>query len=202
MPALGITGGIATGKSALAAALCRQLPVTFFDADHCAHALLAQDSGIQRAVAAAFGDDIFDPVGTPNRARLREIVFTEPSKRRELEQILHPAIRARWVDLAKVATRDDRWFCADIPLLYETNAQHHFDAVIVVACSPTTQRARLLENRQLSPAVAQSIITAQLNLATKIAQADYVIWNDAALSILDRQSRLLARSLRQRFNHG
>jgi dephospho-CoA kinase len=173
-----------------------------FDADHCAHALLAEDAGVRHAVTAAFGPEILDADGRPDRTRLREIVFAEPAKRRALEQILHPAIRARWVDLAQSAAHHDRWFCADIPLLYETNAQSQFTAVVVVACSPATQRARLLEQRHLSTETAEKIIAAQLELATKITQADYLIWNDSTASNLERQARLLAGVLRQRHSHG
>jgi len=173
-----------------------------FDADQCAHDLLAQDTGIQKAVLAAFGDEPFDRDGRPNRTRLREIVFSDPAKRRELEQILHPAIRARWIEQAQDAASNDHWFCADIPLLYETNAQSHFAAVIVVACSPATQRARLLEQRHLSTDLAEKIVTAQFDLAAKIAQADYLIWNDSTASGLDRQAQLLAGALQQRFSHG
>ena len=78
MPALGITGGVATGKSSFSAALRRYLPAEFFDADRCAHDLLAEDAGVQKAVAAAFGADAFGPDGTPDRARLREMVFANP----------------------------------------------------------------------------------------------------------------------------
>lgn len=201
MPALGLTGGIGTGKSAFSAALRRYLPMEIFDADRCGHELLAEDAGIQSAVAASFGAHIFDSEGKPDRARLRDIVFADPVKRRTLEQILHPAIRARWMDLAKDAARSSRWFGADIPLLYETNAQSHFSAIVVVACSPETQRARLLELRHLSPETAEKIMATQFDLATKIAQADYLIWNDSAISSLDRQARLLAGALRQHPSH-
>ena len=202
MPALGITGGVATGKSIFSACLLRQLSAVYFDADQCAHDLLAEDAGVQKAIRAAFGDETFDRDGRPNRAHLRGMVFADPAKRRELEQILHPAIRARWIEQARDAAASDRWFFADIPLLYETNAQKHFAAVIVVACSPATQRARLLEQRHLSTDLATQIVAAQLDLATKIAQADYLIWNDSSTSSLDRQTRLLTGALQQRFHHG
>lgn len=202
MPALGITGGVATGKSRFSIALRRHLPAEFFDADQCAHDVLAQDADVQQAVAAAFGADILGQDGRPDRVRLRKIVFANPPKRRQLEQILHPIIRERWMVQAGHAARSDNWFCADIPLLYETNAQSQFAAVIVVACAPATQRARLLEQRQLSAEIAENIISSQLDLATKIAQADYLIWNDSTDTCLDRQARLLAGTLQRRFHHG
>ncbi|MEP6673382.1 MAG: dephospho-CoA kinase [Chthoniobacter sp.] len=202
MPALGITGGVATGKSSFSRALLRYLSAEIFDADRCAHDLLAEDEGVQKAVVAAFGDDVIGQDGRPDRARLREIVFANPGKRRHLEQILHPIIRDRWMGLAGEAARSDHWFCADIPLLYETNAQSHFAAVIVVACAPRTQRARLREQRQLPNEIAENIIASQFDLTTKVAQADYLIWNDSSDSCLDRQARLLAGALHRRFPHG
>jgi dephospho-CoA kinase len=198
VPALGITGGIATGKSTFSAAFCRHLPAELFDADQCSRDLLAHDAATREAVVDAFGPQAFDSAGQPNRAWLREVAFADPSKRRELEHILHPAIRARWAARAADAAHADRWFCVDIPLLYETKAQEHFAAVIVVACAPATQHTRLLQKRQLSETIADQIIAAQLDLATKIAQADHLIWNDSSTSCLDRQARLLADTLRQR----
>lgn len=200
MPALGITGGIATGKSSFSVALRRHLPADFFDADRCVHELLAGDPGVQKAVADAFGADLIGPDGQPDRVRLREIVFANPAKRRQLEGILHPIVRDRWMGQAGNAARSDHWFCADIPLLYETNAQSEFAAVVVVACSPATQRARLREQRQLSNEIAENIIASQFDLATKAAEADYLIWNDSGESCLDRQARSLAGALRRRFS--
>jgi len=202
VPALGITGGVATGKSSFSKALLRYLPADIFDADRCAHDLLADDAGVQKAIVATFGADAIGQEGRPNRARLREIVFANPDKRRQLEQILHPIIRDRWMGMAGEAARSDHWFCADIPLLYETNAQSHFAAVIVVACAPATQRARLREQRQLPNEIAENIIASQFDLATKVAQADYLIWNDSTDSCLDRQAGLLAGALQRRFSHG
>lgn len=200
MPAIGVTGGIATGKSTFSAALCRYLPAELFDADQCSRDLLAQDFGVRSAVAQAFGPRAFDGSGQPDRAWLRTVVFADAAQRLILEQILHPPIRALWAARAREANSSDRWFCVDIPLLYETAAQTHFAAVIVVACSPANQRARLLQKRHLPADTADRIIAAQLALTAKITQADHLIWNDSTNSCLDRQARLLARALRQR--HG
>lgn len=200
MPAIGITGGIATGKSIFSEALCRHLPAELFDADRCSHDLLAQDPDVREAILSAFGRRAFDTTGRAARAWLREVVFADAAKRRVLEQILHPAIRARWVARAEIASGNDRWFCVDIPLLYETRAQSYFGAVVVVACSAATQRSRLLQKRHLTSDLSEQIIAAQLDLAGKIRQADHLIWNDSSTSCLDRQARLLAGYLRQR--HG
>lgn len=200
MPVVGITGGIATGKSTFSAALCHHLPAELFDADQCSRELLAHDAVVREAVRQTFGPRAFDATGTPDRDWLREVVFADPAKRRELERILHPAIRTRWTTRAQAAASSDDWFCVDIPLLYETDAQSHFAAVIVVACPVPTQRTRLLQKRHLPAETAERIIAAQLDLAAKIAQADHLIWNDSTTTCLDRQARLAAGALRQR--HG
>jgi dephospho-CoA kinase len=200
VPALGITGGIATGKSTFSEAFCRYLSAEFFDADQCSRDLLAHDPGVREAVRKAFGPQAFDADGRPDRVWLREAVFADPARRRELEQIVHPAVRAAWAERATGAAEAGGWLCVDIPLLYETGAEVHFNAVIVVACAPATQRARLLQNRQLPATIADQIIAAQMDLAVKIAKADHLIWNDSTNSCLDRQARLLAGALRQRFH--
>lgn len=200
MPCIGITGGIATGKSSFAAAFLRHLPAEFFDADACAHELLAHDEPIREAVREAFGPDAFRPDGLPDRAFLARLVFSDTAKRTRLEEILHPVIRNRWQTQARTAAAGGGWFCVDIPLLYETGAETHFDRVVVVACSSALQRRRLLEERKLDPALAEQVVASQLDLRTKIAKADHLIWNDSTLSCLDRQASLLAGWLRK--HHG
>lgn len=195
MPVLGVTGGIATGKSSFTRLFLRHFPAEFFDADQCAHDLLANDEAIRAAVVETFGAAICDAAGRPDRAKLRSLVFQDESNRRRLEKILHPAIRDRWTARAGNA-RGGGWFVADIPLLFETQAEARFDRIVVVACSPATQRRRLAEQRGLSAGLAEKIIHAQLDLPTKINQAHHVIWNDSTLSCLERQARLLAAWLR------
>ena len=197
MPVLGITGGIATGKTTLTRALLRRLPAELFDADRCAHELLENDSAVRAAVSGTFGPEIYDAHGKPDRARLRELVFSEELHRKRLEEILHPAIRARWSTLAEQTAKTGGWLCVDIPLLYETGAESRFDRVIVVACAPETQRRRLRENRGLDDETAARIIATQLDLWAKIKKADHVIWNDSTDACLDGQAALLAGWLRQ-----
>ena len=197
MPVLGVTGGIATGKSSLTSLLLRHFPAELFDADQTAHELLAGDDAIRQAIADAFGDVPCDAEGNPDRPKLRALVFDDESKRRQLERILHPAIRARWIARAAQIAREGGWFVVDIPLLFETQAEEHFDRIVVVACSPVTQRRRLAEQRGLSAGLAEKIITSQLDLATKINQAHHVIWNDSTLPCLERQAGLLAACLRR-----
>jgi dephospho-CoA kinase len=196
VPVLGITGGIATGKSTFVRVLSAALPAALFDADATAHALLAEDEAVQRSVAEIFGPGVLDSSGRPDRAKLRAVVFAEPGARERLEAILHPVIRSRWLAQAGDYRPRAAWLFVDIPLLYETEAQHEFDRIVVVACSPATQRARLREQRKLDSGLIESIIGAQFDLALKVARATHVVWNDSTPACLERQARLLAALLR------
>ena len=199
MPALGITGGIATGKSSFARALVRELAASLFDADQCAHELLGGDPAVQAAILEQFGQVVFREEGTPDRAALRDRVFGDDAARQKLEAILHPRIRERWIALVAAAKSGKNWLCFDIPLLYETHVEEHFDRVIVVACSTATQRQRLRAARGLSDDIASRIMAAQLDLREKVSRATHLIWNDSTTASLERQATLLAHWLRHRY---
>lgn len=199
MPLIGVTGGIATGKSTFVRSLARQLPGATYDADRVAHELLAGDPAIRLAVETAFGDGYYDTDGIPDRPRLRELIFSDDLHRRRLEEILHPAIRVRWETQARSAVENNEWLYVDLPLLYETGAERRFDRVIVVACSLATQRHRLEANRGLDTEIAAKILAAQLDLKTKISRADHLVWTDSTTDSLDTQAALLAVWLRQRY---
>lgn len=199
MPVLGVTGGIATGKSSFTSLFLLGFQAERFDADQTAHELLATEPAIREAVIETFGDVICDSDGNPDRTKLRTLVFDDATKRRELERILHPAIRASWLARAGEKARDGGWLVVDIPLLYETQAEPHFDRIVVVACTTDTQQRRLAGRRGLSGELASKILNSQLALATKINNAHHVIWNDSSLSCLERQARLLAACLTRTF---
>lgn len=199
MPAIGITGGIATGKSTFVKALSSRLGAETFDADQSAHELLADDALVRDAVRNRFGDAVFSDDITIDRVRLRAIVFGHEEARRALEAILHPRIRERWMSLLAEAKTGKKWLCIDIPLLYETRVEGHFDRVIVVACSPATQLHRLRVVRGLSDELAARIIAAQLDLREKISRATHLIWNDSTPATLEGQVTILADWLRHRY---
>ena len=199
MPVFGITGGIATGKSSFVRALLKHAPADHFDADRCVHQLLADDPAVLAALRDAFGSAIFGPDKSLDRSALRDLAFHDDSARLRLEAILHPLVRDQWIAQADGARRFDARFYADIPLLYETGGEAHVDRVIVVACSPATQRERLRVQRGLANELIERMIAAQLDLATKIARADHVVWNDSTPAALDDQARLFAAWLCQRY---
>jgi dephospho-CoA kinase len=199
VPVLGLTGGIATGKSTFASLLQRELSTGFFDSDRCVHELLAGDASVRDAVKTAFGPDVLSPDGWPDRAKLRETVFHSGEARRELEAILHPRVRAQWVATVAAGRKTDAWQLIDIPLLYETGVQAEFDRVIVVAAPRAVQVHRLVHERKLAHAMAEQMIAAQLDLGIKIEKADHVIWNDSTVLNLAGQTRILAAWLKRRF---
>ena len=181
MPLFGITGGVATGKSTFTRLLASRLGAQVFSSDAAARELLERDADSLAALRAEFGDTVFDPAtGAVRRDRLREIVFASEERRRALEAILHPRIRASWLRWAEreLQTDPNAALLLEIPLLYETGAEAHLHRVIVVACGPAAQWRRLLEVRGLPAAVARQVIASQLPLSEKIRRCDHLIWND------------------------
>ncbi|MDQ6764713.1 MAG: dephospho-CoA kinase [Verrucomicrobiota bacterium] len=198
MAAIGITGGIATGKTVFARQLVDELPgATMFNADVAARELTDRDPEVQLLIGQVFGPAIYSAPGHLNRALLRTIVFADPEKKLALEQILHPRIRRQWALEAESRRDSTDLFFADIPLLYETGGETLCDRVIVVACTPRLQRERLMTRASLNADAAEEMISAQMPLNEKIARADHVVWNDGPLMVLADQARLLAGMLRQ-----
>ncbi len=190
MPAIGITGGIATGKSAFSARIQELLPrATFFDADRVARELTDRDDETRALISSTFGSDIYSAAGDLNRAQLRSIVFADAEKKRALEQILHPRIRRQWSDESQRHASD--LFLADIPLLYETSGESLCDRTVVVACAPDVQRERLMARTGLAQAEVAEMIEAQMPLEEKMRRADHVVWNNGGREVLREQARLL-----------
>src|SRR6266496_6231912 len=178
MPAIGITGGISTGKSTFCDCLREILPAAkFFDADLAARSL-AELPEVKQEILGQFGDGVFSPDGDLNRAKLRAIVFVEAAKRRALEQILHPRIRRQWMAEANKHRNSPDFFFADIPLLYETGGETLCERVVVVACSQKLQLARLRKRMSVTSAEAKRMINSQMPLEEKIRRADHVVWNN------------------------
>src|SRR4029450_2129171 len=187
MPAIGITGGISTGKSTFVECLRELLPVaTFFDADEAAHALLDRPE-VQKQIRHEFGAGVFSTAGDLNRTKLRAIVFGDATKKRALERVLHPRIRRQWRTEAKKHRNSPKFFFADIPLLYETGGESLCDRVVVVACSRKSQLARLRKRMSVGSAEAKAIINSQMPLEEKIRRADHVLWNNGDRTSLMEQ---------------
>jgi dephospho-CoA kinase len=192
MPAIGITGGIATGKTAFCDCLREILPdADFFNADQAARTFVDVPE-VRKEIRRAFGPGVFSADGDLNRDRLRTIVFADATKRRLLERILHPRIRRQWRAEARRHRNSPDFFIADIPLLYEAGGDNLCDRVVVVACSYKVQLARLAQRMSLKEAEAEQMIKSQMPLEEKVRRGDHVVWNNSDRAILAEQARFLA----------
>lgn len=191
MPAIGITGGISTGKSTFCECL-REIIQTaqFFDADLAARSL-AELPEVKQEILDQFGREVFSPEGDLNRAKLRAIILGNATKRRSLEQILHPRIRRQWMAQAERHRNSPDFFFADIPLLYETGGETLCERVVVVACSRKVQLDRLGKRISLKGSEAEQMINSQMPLEEKIKRADHVVWNNGARATLMEQAKNL-----------
>jgi dephospho-CoA kinase len=191
MPAIGITGGISTGKSTFSDCLRELVPsAKFFDADLASHSL-AELPEVKQEILGQFGSGVFSPTGDLNRAKLRAIVFEDATKRRALEQILHPRIRRQWMAQAERHRNSPDFFFADIPLLYETGGERWCERVVVVACSRNVQLDRLAKRISLKDSEAEQLINSQMALEEKIKRADHVVWNNGDRATLVEQAKSL-----------
>ena len=198
MPAIGITGGISTGKTAFCDCLREIIPAAkFFNADRAARHLVDLDPDVRKEVAAEFGADIYSAAGDLNRARLRGIILESAAKKNALETILHPRIRRQWSAEAQNYRQSSDFFFADIPLLYETGGETLCDRVVVVACSPDVQLGRLLQRGSIDRSAAEKLVKSQMPLEEKIKRADHLVWNNGGREELAEQARLLVQLWRE-----
>jgi len=197
MPAIGITGGVSTGKSTFCQCLREILPTArFFDADQAAHDLVDVEE-VKQELLDEFTLSIFSPSGDLNRTALRAIVFQDAAKKQALEKILHPRIRRQWGTEADKHRTSSEFFFADIPLLYETAGETLCDRVVVVACSPDIQLANLMRRMGIEHEAAEAIIKSQMPLDEKIKRTDHVVWNNGDQSVLANQAASLVELWRQ-----
>jgi len=190
---LGITGGIGMGKSACAYALT-QLGAKVVDTDALAREVVGPGSEALREITQRFGPDAVDAAGELNRSWMAGIVFTDPAKRKILEEITHPRIREAWkACLQQWATEGAAVAAVVIPLLYETHAEEEFDFIIAVGCTASTQRQRL-EARGWSHEHITQRLAAQLPVQDKLQRAQYVVWSEGTLETLEPQLQRILSS--------
>jgi dephospho-CoA kinase len=181
---VGLTGGIASGKSAVSRLFAaRGVPI--IDSDDIGRALLTPGSPLLDAVYARFGADLARPDGSLDRALLRSRVFADSATRHQLEQLLHPAIAERAQQLA--AQLPGPYQIHVVPLLVEAGLAARYDRVLVVDCPPALQLSRLLARDGITPALAQAMLDAQAARAVRLAAADDVIRNDGSIEALAPQ---------------
>lgn len=192
---VGLTGGIGSGKSTVAAMLA-DCGATIIDADRIARELTAPGGAAMPAIAAAFGPELVAADGALDRARMRTLAFTQPEARQRLEAIIHPLVGQETERQALQArAQGARLVVHDIPLLVESGHwRRRLDAVIVVDCREDTQIERVVARNHLSPAAVRDILAAQANRSQRRACADLVVYNDGlSLDALRSQVSLAAR---------
>lgn len=175
MMVLGLTGSIGMGKST-AAKMLREMGVAVHDSDAAVHDLIEPGGDAVAAVGAAF-PEVFDPAADRiDRKALGAIVFCDPVKKKILEGILHPMVRARQEKfLTEYRARDAAIAVLDIPLLYETGAEKRVEKVIVVTCPAWVQRRRVLRRPGMTPERFKGILAAQTSDKEKRKRADFVV---------------------------
>jgi dephospho-CoA kinase len=187
---IGLTGGIASGKSTVAN-LFAALGVPIVDTDLLSREVVAPGSPLLREITDHFGEQIRSGDGSLNRPELRKRIFADPVQRKWLEALLHPAIRALTDARCEAATGP--YVIVAIPLLVETAGKARFDRVLVVDCDPELQLARLIARDGTGREEAVRTLAAQATRAERLAVADDVIHNDGDIARLRDQVEKLHR---------
>ena len=198
MPVIGLTGGIATGKSTVGS-LLEERGALLFSADEVARSVTLPGSPIITEIERAFGPRYIAADGSLDRGALGALVFSDADARRKLEAITHPAILAelrRRIAEAR-AGQPDRLIVVEVPLLFEAGVQSWFDAVVTVVASPEVQRARLISRSHLAPEEADARIASQMPLSEKAARSQFVLQNDGEMTALESAVDRLVPRLRK-----
>ena len=181
---IGLTGGIGSGKSTVEA-LFKQLGVSVIDADEVGKSLVKPGSPILNDIVSHFGSSVLNSDGSLNRGMLREIIFNSPNARKQLEAILHPAILAEMLNLARHINAP---YCIfSIPLLFESGQDCHVSRTLVIDCPVELQKERVAKRDGLNLNQIDAIIASQASRETRLAQADDIIDNSQSLDKLNDQ---------------
>ena len=196
---IGLTGGIASGKTTVANGL-RSRGFDVVDADQLARLAVERGSPGLEKVAKAFGQKILDSKGDLDRAKLGSLIFSNPDQRLTLESIVHPEVRRlSLIEKKRLESEGKKFAFYDVPLLYEKNMEKMFDAVVVVASSEDLQKSRLAARNQLSEKEVQARLASQMPLKIKIPKADFIIANEGSLNDLDRNIDLVLKAIANKF---
>ena len=196
MLVVGLTGGIASGKSTVAGIL-KDLGALVIDADILSREVVLPHTRCWKSITAHFGKGILNKDLSINRKKLASRIFSDPEKRMRLNRIIHPAIKKLIRQLITDIGHDDAGalVIVDAALLVETGMYRDYDRLVVVAADENVQLARLMRRDRCSLTAAQRRLRSQLPLAPKMQVADHVINNQGSLAQTRRQTRMLFKLL-------
>ncbi|MBA9025851.1 MULTISPECIES: dephospho-CoA kinase [Bacillaceae] len=185
---IGITGGIASGKSSISQFIQEELGFTIIDADIAAREVVEPGQDAYQEIIQVFGNELLLPDTSIDRAKLGGIIFHDEKKRLQLNNIVHPAVRKRMLKQKETAfDLGEQVIFMDIPLLFESNLTHMVDKTILIYVDEQIQLERLMKRNGLSEADAKARIDSQMPLAEKKELADVVINNNGSLLEAQKQ---------------
>ena len=196
MHLVGLTGGIASGKSTVARRLVDVHGMDLIDADQIAREVVEPGQPVYEAIVGHFGGEVVAEDGMLDRSALGRMVFADPSQREALNALTHPAVRERISERLEAFANADRIVLLDVPLLVEAGVDRDYDAIIVVASYPETQMERLVQLRGMDAEEADRRIASQAPLDAKLAAATHVVWNEGSLSDLETAVDEVAQALK------
>jgi dephospho-CoA kinase len=192
---IGLTGGIASGKSTVAAIL-RRFGAATINADELSRDVVRPGQEAWQEIVDTFGAQVLQDDQTLDRKKLRKIVFEDREARRKLEAIIHPRVRSLAERrVRELAAAGRSIIVYEVPLLFENQIHLWLRPVILVACDTTTQKTRLQKRDRLTDAEVQQHLEAQMSLEDKRKLADYVIDNNGSLEELERQVRAVLQKI-------
>jgi dephospho-CoA kinase len=196
MVKVGLTGGIASGKSTVSEAFAR-LGAKVLDADEVAREVVLPGKPAWTKLRHTFGPEFFHPDGEVNRNKLRRLVFADPEQRSRLNAIVHPEVM-REIDFRfeqLTSSAEHAVVLVDIPLLMEVGVAHRFDKVVVVYANESVQVMRLMQRDGLSREEARQALSVQIDLREKAKKADFVIDNSGTAGKTQAQVEKVWQSL-------
>lgn len=195
MKLFGLTGGIASGKSTVAAIL-RRLGAAVINADELSREVVQPGQEAWKEIVETFGSDVLQNDQSLDRKKLRKIVFHDPQARKKLEAIIHPRVRALAEQrMRELAAAGSSIIVYEVPLLFEGQIHLWLRPVLLVACDLATQKQRLRQRDGLTDIEAQQHLDAQMALEDKRKLADYVIENTGSLEDLEQQVRAVLQEI-------
>jgi dephospho-CoA kinase len=193
---VGLTGGIASGKTTVAT-IMKRLGAAIVDADALSREVVEPGHDAWKAIVDSFGPEVLRPDQTLDRQKLRAVIFNNSTARKKLESIIHPRVRALAEErISQHAAAGYEIVVYEVPLLFEGNLHEWLRPVVLVACDTDVQKQRLQQRDGLTLEEAQKHLDAQMSLQEKRRLADYVIENDGDLESLERQVEEVLRRIK------